>query len=104
MDHSDDVSATRAAKNEIALREYNEKVDERRQRTKPILRMAVRMLRRELRAAREAVHGGVPSGPGRRHALPRRRPGEEHVSLSVEHVIRREEHYWIVEKIGVAET
>ena len=29
-------------------------------------------------------------------------PGEEHVSLSVEHVIRREEHYWIVEKIGVA--
>jgi hypothetical protein len=29
-------------------------------------------------------------------------PGDEHVTRDIEHVVHREERYWIVEKIGVA--
>ncbi len=102
MDHSDDVSATRAARNEIALREYNEKVEERRRLTKPSLAewlcecfdencaQPVKLSMEEYQVIRA----------GATHFLVA--PAEEHVSLSVEHVIRREERYWIVEKIGVA--
>ena len=98
---SDDVSAVRAAKNEISLRKYNEQVEERRRRIKPSLAewlcecfdencaQPVKMSMEEYEAVRaDAKHFLVA-------------PGKEHVSPSIEHVLRREERYWIVEKIGV---
>ena len=101
MDHSDDVSAIRAARNEIALRKYNEKVEERRRRVKPRLAewlcecfdancaQPVKLSMEEYEAVRaDAKHFLVA-------------PRQEHVSPSIEHVLRREERYWIVEKIGV---
>ena len=102
MNHSEDVSATRAARNEIALRKYNEKVEDRRRRIKPSLAewlcecfdencaQPVKLSMEEYEVVRADA----------RHFLVA--PGEEHVSPSVEHVLRREERYWIVEKIGVA--
>jgi len=98
---SDERDAIRSASNEILLRKYNEQIEARHKWVEPSLAdwvcecadeecaEPVKLTIQEYEAVRkEPTHFFVV-------------PGNEHVSPDIEHVIRREERYWIVEKVGV---
>ena len=93
--------AVRAAKNEVVLRDLNERL-----RRHPVSRSprfwewvcecadmtcmkAIELSIEEYDAVRAATT---------RFAVA---PGTEHVNLEIERVVQREERYWVVEKIGV---
>ena len=102
METGNNRDAIRAARNEILLRDYNERIEAHQKWVNPSLAEwvcecadencaePVQLSIVEYEAVRaEATHFLVA-------------PGIEHVSPRVEHVVRREERYWIVEKVGVA--
>jgi hypothetical protein len=94
-------NAVRSAKNEVLLRDLNERL-----RRHPVSRSqrlwewvcecaditcmkAIEMSIEEYDAVRAA---------STRFAVA---PGDQHVKLEIERVVQREERYWVVEKIGV---
>lgn len=101
---TDDVSAIRIAANENVLRERNERSKESNAHTfwvdPPVpdwtcecgdhtCSRPIHLSIEEYEAVRaEPTHFVVAPSP-------------EHVTPEVEHVVRRDERYWIVEKIGV---
>ena len=93
--------AIRSASNEILLRKYNEQIEARHKWVEPSLAdwvcecadeecaEPVKLTIQEYEAVRkEPTHFLVV-------------PGNEHVNADIEVVVRREERYWIVEKVGV---
>ena len=102
MEAGSDSGAIRAARNEILLRDYNERIEAHHGWVNPpfaewVCECAdekcvepVELSIKEYEAVRaEPTHFLVA-------------PSDEHVSPRIEHVVRREERYWIVEKVGIA--
>jgi len=99
---SDERDAIRSASNETLLRRYNEQIEARHKWVEPSLAEwvcecadencaePVELSIQEYEAVREEpTHFLVV-------------PGREHVNPDIEHVVRRDERYWIVEKVGVS--
>jgi|SRR5687767_399914 hypothetical protein len=96
-----DRDAVRAARNESLLRAYNEHVEEDRKRRRPSLAQwlcecadencaaPVTMSIEEYEAVRAYSTRFLVAA------------GDEHVDPRIEHVVRREDRYWIIEKIGI---
>ena len=97
----DDADAIRRARNEVLLRRYNERVEVQRMRTRPrlsewVCECADEKCAQPLRLSMpeyEAVRG-EPT-----HFLVA--PSDTHVAPDIEHVVRREPRYWVIEKTGV---
>ena len=102
METNENRDPIRAARNEVLLRDYNERIEAHHKWVDPpfaewVCECAdencsepVRLSIEEYEAVRaEPTHFLVV-------------PSDEHVSPPVERVVRREERYWIVEKVGVA--
>jgi hypothetical protein len=93
--------AIRAAKNEALLRSYNEQVEARHKLVEPSLAKwlcecadpncaeYVSLSVEEYEAVRKKPRQFLVA------------PSSEHVSPRIERVVRREERYWLLEKIGV---
>ena len=96
---SDD--AIRAAKNEVVLRDLNERL-----RRHPVLR-SQRLWEWVCECAdmtcMKAIELSIEEYDAVRAATTRFAvaPGDEHVNLEIERVVQREERYWVVQKIGV---
>ena len=102
METDENSNTIRAARNEVLLRDYNERIEAHHKWVNPsfaewVCECAdencaepVQLSLQEYEAVRaEPTHFLVV-------------PGDEHVSPPIEHVVRREDRYWIVEKVGVA--
>ena len=102
MERDENNDPTRAARNEILLRDYNERMQAHHEWVNPsfaewVCECAdqncsepVQLSIQEYEAVRaESTHFLIV-------------PSDEHVSPPIERVVRRDERYWIVEKIGVA--
>lgn len=102
METGKDRDAIRAARNEILLRDYNERIEAHQKWVNPSLAEWVCECADE--SCAEPVQLSIEEYEAVRaeptHFLVM--PDAEHVSPGVEHVVRREERYWIVEKVGVS--
>ena len=93
--------AVRAAKNEVVLRDLNERL-----RRHPMSR-SQRLWEWVCECAdvtcMKAIELSIEEYDAVRAATTRFAvaPGAEHVNLEIERVVQREERYWVVEKIGV---
>lgn len=93
--------AVRAAKNEVVLRDLNERL-----RRHPMSR-SKRLWEWVCECAditcMKAIELSIEEYDAVRAATTRFAvaPGAEHVNLEIERVVQREERYWVVEKIGV---
>ena len=91
----------RAAKNEIVLRELNERLEAHnrwvnRRFSEWVCECADETCAEPVELSIEEYEA-VRAEPTRFLVA----PGEEHVSLRIEQVVEREERYWVVEKSGV---
>jgi hypothetical protein len=94
--------AARAAKNEIVLRELNERLEAHnrwvnRHFSEWVCECADETCAEPVELSIEEYEG-VRAEPTRFLVA----PSEEHVSPRIEQVVRREERYWVVEKTGVS--
>ena len=97
----DEADAIRKARNEIQLRKLNEQIEAHHMRVQPTVAawvcecadetcaQPVKMTIAEYEAVRaESTQFFVA-------------PSDEHVSMDIEYVVRREPSYWIIAKMGV---
>ncbi len=94
-------NAVRAAKNEVVLRDLNERLEaHQRWLDERVSEWVCECADPECRKPVEmsiAEYERVRAEPTRFVIA----PGDEHVARGIEHVVQREERYWIVEKVGV---
>ena len=93
--------AVRAAKNEVVLRDLNERL--RRQPVSRSQRLWEWVCECADARCMKPIELSIEEYDAVRAATTRFAvaPQAEHVSLEIERVVQREERYWVVEKIGV---
>ena len=100
--NSSEADEVRRAKNEVLLRRYNEHVEAERLLTQPegtrewVCECADERCAAQVRLS-IAEYEAVRAEPTQFFVV----PDEGHVDPDIEYVVRREDRYWVIAKIGV---